>query len=388
MTQTKLTSIPGETKRIPELDGLRGTAIAMVLCYHYFTDAATFIKRPNLVAYLQIATRLNWSGVDLFFVLSGFLIGGILLNARESKNYFKVFYLRRACRILPIYMVFCIFIALCYRIVDLSNQDTWGWLFNGALPWYSYLTFTQNFWMAHFNFLGPASLSITWSLAVEEQFYLTLPAVIRFVRGPKLLWVLVTGIVTAPIIRVAVAIGYPQFRDGLYVLLPCRMDSLLLGVLVAYLLPMRGIREYFFARRKILWFLFSILALGLGYFLTTSNMYAFPMATIGYDWLALFYLTALVLVLIDTNCWLARVMRWRWLMGLGAVAYSLYLFHFVVYGLCMGYLRGHAISLQNLSDLGVTLVSLGLVIGLAKLSWRFFEKPIIRWGHEAQYEAK
>lgn len=85
------------SRRIPELDGLRGLAILLVLFYHYIESS------PVLPGFLSVAGRLTWSGVDLFFVLSGFLIGGILLNARESPNYFKAFYVRRAYRILPIY---------------------------------------------------------------------------------------------------------------------------------------------------------------------------------------------------------------------------------------------------------------------------------------------
>jgi peptidoglycan/LPS O-acetylase OafA/YrhL len=92
------------SKRIPELDGLRGVAIGLVLINHYFSDALV-VRLPHPLAILQLPTRLTWSGVDLFFVLSGFLIGGILLDAKESPNYFKVFYTRRALRILPIYLL-------------------------------------------------------------------------------------------------------------------------------------------------------------------------------------------------------------------------------------------------------------------------------------------
>src|ERR1700731_3519067 len=95
------TSLSG---RIPELDGIRGIAIAMVVVYHFFLLP---IQAPPaaLLSYVKAAGRLAWSGVDLFFVLSGFLIGGILLDARDSLNYFQVFYTRRFFRIVPIYAV-------------------------------------------------------------------------------------------------------------------------------------------------------------------------------------------------------------------------------------------------------------------------------------------
>jgi peptidoglycan/LPS O-acetylase OafA/YrhL len=372
-------------ERIPELDGLRGVAISLVLIFHYFTAAAIFIRRPNPIAYLQIATRLSWSGVDLFFVLSGFLIGGILLNARQSKNFFKVFYLRRACRILPVYLLFLAFVAMCNRFVYPSNYVGMKWVFGSTYPWYSYLTFTQNLWEAYLNYAGSAALVITWSLAVEEQFYLTLPFVIRFISPSKLPYIIISGILAAPAVRLYLLLSRPALHTAEHVLLPCRMDTLLLGVLVAYLRREMAVWSFFVRHRKGLWALFTILGLGLIYFTSSSSGYSFPMASVGFDWLALFYATALVLVLVDRQSWLGCAMRWRWLMGLGAVAYGAYLFHFVVYGLCMAYLRGHGHSLQNLPDLGVTLLSLGLVIGLAKLSWRFIEKPIVRWGHTARY---
>ena len=104
-------------KRIPELDGLRGIAIALILILHYFV---VNIKADlgSTLAYFLACFRLTWSGVDLFFVLSGFLIGGILLDNRESTNYFRVFYVRRTCRIFPLYYVnlllFFLLLTICH----------------------------------------------------------------------------------------------------------------------------------------------------------------------------------------------------------------------------------------------------------------------------------
>src|SRR5260370_37130342 len=119
--------------RIPELDGLRGLAIGMVLIFHYFQ--LTLVARPgSLPAYLQAAGRLAWSGVDLFFVLSGFLIGGILLDARRSPNYFRVFYTRRFFRIVPIYVLF---LAVSFALASLgavSISHRFAWMFVVHLP--------------------------------------------------------------------------------------------------------------------------------------------------------------------------------------------------------------------------------------------------------------
>ena len=373
-------------RRVPELDGLRGVAIGLVLVVHLFTAPAAFIPRPNPIAYLQIATRLAWSGVDLFFILSGFLIGGILLDARYSRNFFKVFYFRRVCRILPIYLVFCALVAFFQVFVYPSHRDTMDWMFSLPMPWYSYLTFTQNWWAALRNMAGPAVLAPTWSLAVEEQFYLTLPLVIRFVRAATLPYVLIAGIIAAPLMRLAMLTMLPQPQVGVYVLLTSRMDDLLLGVLAAYCLRIPEIWARFITHRATIWRVFYGLALGLPLLTLTSNFYSFPMASIGYDWLALFYLTALALALTDPDSWLGSALRWKWLMGLGIIAYNTYLFHTLIYGLLTAYLRNHGPSMTNLGDLAVILLSLGVTIGFAVASWHFFEKPIVRLGHGAHYQ--
>src|SRR3984893_13519432 len=98
----------GKQPRIPELDGLRGFAILLVVSIHYFYDPGANL--PKSLHYLQSLFALGWTGVDLFFVLSGFLIGGILLEVRTSSNYFKTFYIRRFFRIVPLYYLwlFCL----------------------------------------------------------------------------------------------------------------------------------------------------------------------------------------------------------------------------------------------------------------------------------------
>lgn len=372
-------------RRIPELDGLRGVAIGLVIITHYVTAPLT-VHRPNPLAYLQIATRLSWSGVDLFFVLSGFLIGGILLDAQTSRNYFKVFYLRRACRILPIYLLFFGAIAICYLFVYPSNPATLQWLFQAPMPWYSYLAFLQNFWMVGANYLGPAALAITWSLAVEEQFYLTLPAVIRLVQKPGLPYIFFSGLVGAPLFRIALLLWWPQRQTALYVLLPSRIDDLLLGVFAAWAVRTPDVWAWMVARRRFLWAALPVFGAGLTYFTIHSDFYSIPVASVGYDWLALFYLIALLLVLIEPQSWLGRAMRWRWLMSLGTIAYGTYLIHVLIYGLCMAYFRHHGPVLASLRDLWVTLGALALTIVLAQLSWRFFERHFVRLGHQFQYE--
>src|ERR1700678_3726990 len=126
-------------QRIPALDGIRGLGILMILLFHGFGLEGFYILNGKLLT----ALRFGWAGVDLFFVLSGFLIGGILLDVEGSQNYYSVFYIRRFYRILPLYAALCLFTLLVFHL----RFGTHAWLFDGRVPWYAYLTFGQNFWM-------------------------------------------------------------------------------------------------------------------------------------------------------------------------------------------------------------------------------------------------
>lgn len=186
-----------QSPRIPVLDGLRGTAIFLVLVRH--SIAGTPTTSPIWAAVLS-PLRLSWSGVDLFFVLSGFLIGGILLDAKHSKNYFETFYIRRAFRILPIYGV----VLILYFSRHLPIRwlpELLGQTSALPIPWFSFFTFTQNFWMAAFGWYGPLAIAPTWSLAVEEQFYLTIPFLVRKLRQKVLYLALFCAIIGAPLLR-------------------------------------------------------------------------------------------------------------------------------------------------------------------------------------------
>jgi len=372
------------SRRIPELDGLRGVAIGMIVFLHC-VSIAIVARPPQLLGYVYATTQLFWSGVDLFFVLSGFLIGGILLDARDSPNYFKTFYIRRFCRILPIYLLFIGLVALAYRFVYRPVGAPLDWLFANRLPWYSYLSFAQNLWMSKHTELTARALVITWSLAIEEQFYLVLPIIIRLVRRPVLPFVFIAGIVIAPIARLFVFHYFPAHPWAGYLLLPCRVDSLFLGTLCAYSLRNQGVSDRLVQRRTSLRMMFFVLLAGMALLTTASNPPALLMMAVGYSWIAFFYATALILALTDTQSLLSRALRWRWLGGLGVIAYSVYLFHATIYGLSLWLFTRHGLILATWKDLGATLLAVAMTIALGKLSWRYFEKPIVRWGHTWQY---
>lgn len=214
--------LQGREKHIDSLDGLRGIAILLVLFFHYLP------RNPH--SPLSWLASLGWSGVDLFFVLSGFLITGILYDTRGSRNFFKAFYARRALRLFPLYF-FAVAIVLAASFLSHVHL-TWK-----AIPFYIYganvmllvkdgvPNSTRFFQCIHF-----------WSLALEEQFYSLWPLVIFFVRSRrKLMLICAAGIIGALLFRVAlIYFGAPIW--ALYTELPSRMDSLLAGSMLALLL--------------------------------------------------------------------------------------------------------------------------------------------------------
>jgi peptidoglycan/LPS O-acetylase OafA/YrhL len=373
-----LAPVPNWSVRIPALDGLRGIAILLVLMRHSVFGMETSSK---FLANILAAGQLTWSGVDLFFVLSGFLIGGILLDARQSPRYFRTFYIRRSYRIFPLYgVVTALFLMRHLRFRLLPGH--FGDVSPLTIPWWSYVTLTQNFWMAQKGWYGAMAMAVTWSLAVEEQFYLAIPLLVRFIRPRSLLYVLWTLVLGAPLLRVLLRRTLLHGDYACYVLMPCRADALCLGVLSAMLV--RNVRAWnlLLDKRKVLYGLTALLFAGVA-FMTYRGYEQFsePMTTFGYSLLALFY-TGCLLIAVSTTAG-SGALRHPKLMGLGTLAYCSYLIHFPMIQAARGLLELR-LSPESAwlpgSMLGVTLTLI-----IATLSWKYFEKPLLRRGHRHVY---
>lgn len=338
----------------------------------------------KILAAFLTAGQLTWSGVDLFFVLSGFLIGGILLDAKQSPRYFKTFYIRRAYRIFPIYFLVTgvfLFRHLPFHLIP----GTLGDYSPLSIPWLSYLTLTQNFWMAHLGWFGPQAMMVTWSLAVEEQFYLTIPFIIRYCNRRRLLATLVSVVVAAPLLR-ALLQHFMHGDFACYVLMPCRADALCMGVLAALMVRHPESWRLLKANRTGLRIATIVLFAGV-IFMTWKRYDPFtpPMNTFGYSWLALFYVACLLYLVSNTQGISQRALCNRQLMGLGTLAYCGYLIHtpLIMAG------RGIIETAFNVSGntrwfLG-GMIGIALTLMIASLSWKFFEKPLLRMGHKHTY---
>jgi peptidoglycan/LPS O-acetylase OafA/YrhL len=376
---TRARAIPFPRGRIPALDGLRGIAILLVLLWHAVFNG---YQHSEFLPRVFALGGFTWSGVDLFFVLSGFLIGGILLDSKDSTRYFKTFYIRRAFRILPLYGV-------------VTGLYVFGHLFSpgsSVIPLASYPTFTQNFWMAYLGTFGSAAMGATWSLAVEEQFYLTIPLIVRKLTRSRLVWVLTLIVFGAPLLRTIVLFTFERGRFADYVLMPCRADDLCLGVLSAILVREPEAWDFLLAKRYWLRGLAVGLLVGLGWLaLQKYDQSATPMVTFGYSLLGLFYTCCLLMALTETGI-VNRLLCNRRLMELGGIAYCVYLVHFSLIRAgrnLPAYLPALSrLPIPHASAVAVLVggwIGVMLSVAVAKISWRFLEQPMLRRGHAYQY---
>jgi peptidoglycan/LPS O-acetylase OafA/YrhL len=382
--------------RIVELDGLRGMAILFVLLFHYIADQGVWmdvapVAAPGTLLYnFQRLFATGWAGVDLFFVLSGFLIGGILLDARASSRYFGTFYARRFYRIIPLYYLW---IAVYFLLVLTplrgllrslpeslsSNPEHWR-----TVP--AYFLFLQNsVKIPHGNF-GTAWLGQLWSLAVEEQFYLLMPLAVRFLPERRLVPLLCLAVFGSPMARVGVSHFAPQHPAAQYVLTLCRADALSMGVLLAIGWRKEEWKYRFLRHRRLAFFVFSLPLIAVVY-LTYWNPTPYTRAAAIWGLSCVDVSCAFLLafaIMIPGGLW-ASACRWPFLVELGRLSYCLYVIHVAVNLLCHEVLLRATPRFLDWKSAGVTILAALLTYGLAKLSWIFFEQPLLRRGHAYQY---
>ena len=351
-------------RRLPELDGLRGIAILSVIAHHYVIGP-TKIAGGGWLEIFMVPAQLLWTGVDLFFVLSGYLLGTILIANRDAPSYFRPFYIRRVLRIFPLYLIL---LALCYAF----DGDFWSAPRPSLLQ---YLTLTQNFWMVTAGSLGVATLAVTWSLAVEEQFYLVLPALVRFV-SQKWLWLaLAICMALSPLLRAGLYLQYGDTANlAVHMLLFTRLDTLMLGVLIAWAQHRNvAIPDRFL---QIAWFAAGVGMLVFAWKIRLGQP-GLALATLCYPVVAVFYGATLLIALRGGG----RFLRSKALVYTGVISYGLYLLHQPVNML----FRGDDRSIRSWSDAFITLAVFAIVYLVATASWEFFEKKFVEYGHRYRY---
>jgi peptidoglycan/LPS O-acetylase OafA/YrhL len=348
-------------------------AILLVLLYHYVSLPAGAPSAPVV----QRLFAIGWSGVDLFFVLSGFLIGGILLDARESPRYFKTFYGRRFFRIVPLYYgwIGAYFIVASFW----ANSETWR-----AVP--IYLLFLQNSIKINHAIWGTAFLGALWSLAVEEQFYLVIPTVVRFLSGRKLLVILWSAIICAPLFRIFLHEHLLAHPAAPYMLTACRADALAMGVLLAWGWRSERCKAAFYRHQKTIYGICALLLCAFLYLaIWEPSQYTLTMHSWGFSVMDGFFASLLAIAVMAPRSIWAAVCRWPFLAELGRVSYCLYVIHAAADLVCHKLLLHDVPRFDSWKAVLVTALAAGLAYGLAALSWKYFEHPLLRKGHALKY---
>jgi peptidoglycan/LPS O-acetylase OafA/YrhL len=365
-------------QRFPALDGIRGLAILLVMLHHFFQlyePERVFID----VVFFGLASS-GWFGVDLFFVLSGFLITGILYDSKGSERYFLNFYARRTLRIFPLYyaalvLFFVVFpqiphpLANAY-VADSAPDQLWFW------------TYLTNFKIAAngawYDALVP---NVFWSLAIEEQFYLIWPLVVLLCHRKTLIGVCIGLITMAIAVRLAFTLNGAEPLTT-FVITPARMDCLAVGALLA--LVVRGdlgaARRTLLAKRSCLLLGAVLLALavpGRGLHWETPLNH-----TLGLTLVALFFGALLIWTYgSDKEAWIRVVFESRVMRMAGKYSYSMYIFHGPAGTFIKTFYDPPTAPLIFGSALPRTLlyaILAGLVtLGIAWITWNVLEKRML-----------
>jgi peptidoglycan/LPS O-acetylase OafA/YrhL len=377
-----------QQRRLPALDGLRGVAILTVVVAHYVHNS---VPRGALWTWsfvVREVTAYGWSGVDLFFVLSGFLIGGIVLDNRDAPNFLRVFYARRALRILPLYwLLLAAFAASGALLAPHMAPAASHWLHANAHSPLSYLTFGQNIETGLFSphRPDPAWVGVTWSLAVEEHFYFVVPLTLMLLPRRAIPWSVAAVVLITPVLR---ALVWARLGPtSVYILTPCRVDSLLVGVLCAWAVRCARV-EAMFRRNRFRLYLCAALLGGTLLVAQAAILHNGRLETfwiVGYSIVACFYASLLLLAVTEEQGPVTTLLRSRVLQRAGVLAYGLYLFHQPTLGLAHALVHGAAPRLSSWAEAATTTAAIVCVYAVAELSWRVLEQPLIALGHRLRY---
>jgi peptidoglycan/LPS O-acetylase OafA/YrhL len=333
-------------QKIPQLDAVRGVAILLVIMHN------TGEKFPSLR--LHGVFTNGWMGVDLFFVLSGLLITGILLDSKDSIGYFRNFYARRCLRIWPLYYSLLLFMFVVVPFLSRSEAHS---VFEKSSPWWAYPLFLQNF-LVPVSTMAAGPLGVTWSLAIEEQFYLVWPLVVRYCSYAQVRNLAVAEICLSPVWRFYLSLHHVYLYTNVF----CRLDGLMAGALLAIAVRSKSFQPSKFI--KPAWISFFVMA-----------TLAFVTETHNARWIVFSFAAAasasfVYLSLFCAQKWFQMVMTNRFLVYTGTISYGLYLLHKIPFGMVQ------SLHLDRYPPLELLIILVASYV-LAILSWNLLEKPFL-----------
>lgn len=342
-----------QLNRVASLDGVRALAALLVMGFHFVGQFGG--QGPEWIRQASVAGQ---TGVDLFFVLSGFLITRILLETAGSKGYFRAFYGRRVLRIFPLYFVFLgLYFFLLPRVLGRDTPDfmaqVWSWCF------------LENVGQT-FPTLGSQGPAHYWSLAVEEHFYLVWPFIVASFSRRTLLRIIVAVLVLSPVLRFVVA----SHGQSVFFLTPTRLDGLSLGAGLAILLARpAGAPAWLLPLARTVFLVLPLVLLPL--FVVYSGSHGALLQAFKHSLISLFYAGFVALCLVDDGMVpIRRLLELRWLRWIGSISFGLYVFHPACYDVIAHFFPGVPI-LQGIA------LAFGLSVFCAWVSFRFMESPFL-----------
>ena len=359
-------------KRIPALDGLRGLAILMVVFHHFYFwgwHSRLWEDTPWISAFMLKLTFLSAHGVDLFLVLSGFLIAGILLDSKGRDRYYGRYYLHRAVRILPLYygclaLVFLVVPFLGNQRFSPFSEQGYYWLFLGNLK--PAIT-VPGLEVAHF-----------WSVAVQVQFYLAFPLLVYLLPRRALKGLLVAVVAATPFIRLALGMAkVPAFAF----LFPAVADQLAAGCLVAVWIREEGSRLQL---RDWSWrAAFVVVPVFLAVMFLPRRWHGVWFDPVSHSAVTLFYGLVLMAVLTAPDMLpLNRVLNVRFLGIIGKYSYGMYAFHYLLLPpfVVLASRWGFGVEAPHKGIAFLIFAAVGFLgtFVLAWLSWHLYEKHFLK----------
>jgi peptidoglycan/LPS O-acetylase OafA/YrhL len=334
-------------ERIRELDGVRGLAVLLVLVHN--TDIY-----PSL--HLGFIAANGWMGVDLFFVLSGFLITRILLNSRNSTRYYRSFYAKRCLRIWPLYYAALFFM---FVLLPAMHPSAAHEVFSPrSSPWWSYLLFLQNY-LVPVPTQAAGLLGVTWSLVVEEQFYAVWPLVVRMCSEAQLRNIAISVISISPLLR----LGLSHWGVNIYSNPVCRLDGLMAGALLALLARSRG--ESLKRHPNAAWI---VLFIAVPLALVADTLHA---RWIAFSFVVAFCSAIVFLALYSAHKWVRTALSTPFLVYTGTISYGIYILEKIPLDVIRTTrLGGHPLL--------AFLAAVAMTYCLATLSWNVLEKPFLK----------
>ena len=341
-----------------ELDGLRGVAILLVMSYHLFHYFPFF--------------NFGWVGVDLFFVLSGFLISNLLLASADSPNYFRNFYSRRSLRIFPLYyFILCLFYFGGVFLFSDQGSDSIFYYLSSKKVWF--LTFTQNLLFVSEGAPEMPYLTHLWSIAIEAQFYLFWPLFMLLVKN-KIKWICIL-ILTILAWRCYLYLNNAP-KEVYYFHTLTRVDSMLIGSLLSVFSYKNEIPNRFWFPFYFTVFSFILIAI-----ILYGNIYLDSplIATFGYTCIGLLFSSS-IYILVKRKIRIFNLLFYNpFLRFTGRISYSLYIFHLPIYLVVItkiNTLFGTNNHLHNEVILSFISLILTYIISIASFTW--IEMPFLK----------